>query len=1097
MPPILLEPLSAFAAAVSARLNQPLAGEPEEQLRAPLEKLLEEAGRLFGIPVICQGEFHIKDIGRPDYAVNCQDALCGYVEVKRPGKGVDPARYRGHDKRQWESFKALPNILYTDGNDWALYRNGELAWPVVRLCGDIAAAGKKAACGEDATALEALLRDFLEWQPVIQKGARNLARLLAPLCRLLRREVAKFLQEGNTDFSLLYSEWRETLFPGQSMEDFADAYAQTVTFSLLLANAEGGNVQILREAEAALAKSHLLLASALKIFTDNLRASYYPIALAVQQRIIAAIPPGGASSRERDPWLYFYEDFLAEYDPELRKKSGSYYTPVEVVQAMTRLAAEILKTRMGKTQGFAAPDVLTLDPATGTGTFLLGIIAETLAPVAQNLGPGAVAAYAEALARQLYGFELQVGPYAVAQLRLTRALQEYGASLPGDGVRLYLTDTLESPYGGTRYLSLLALALSEQHEKVARIKQSSPILVCIGNPPYHRHAAASAASRKESGGWVRWGDEDADGHYQPESALLSSFARPVINAGQGQQLANLYNLYVYFWRWALWKVFEQKLDTPGIVAFITASSFLEGPAFMGMRQALRGLCDDVWIIDLGGEGRGSRREENIFSIQTPVCITLAARYGKKEKDLPAAIHYTRIAGSGAEKLAGLGNITGFGSLDWQAASTGWQASFMPSGNGDYFSFPRLQDIFPWQQSGIKGGRTWIIGSDKELLERRWQSLFKNDNPEKKRELFKDSLPTAGGRAILDSPKGLFSEIRLEAMGNPGKREYEKIVPYGFRSFDRQYLLADARCLDRPRPSLWNSHSERQIYFATKFGQAVGKGPALTLSSAVPDMDYFCKRGAKDIMPLYRDAAAREANILPGLPEFLSRIYGEVVGAEDVAAYAYAILGQGFFTEKFQAELTSREIRLPLTKSGELFFRAAEIGRRLIWLHSYGERMIPEGARQGAIPPGKARCVKAVPGDAANYPNDFSHNEATGTLVVGDGEFAPVSTEIYNFEVSGLRVVQSWLNYRMRENYSRKSSPLDGIRPESWTLEYTEGLLRLLWILEATLASWPAQRELLEEILAGELLTSEELPEAPLEARSAPGVKKGDGQKKLL
>lgn len=1091
MPPVLLAPLADFAAAVSAKLKLPAAGEPEEQLRAPLEKLLEEAGALFGMPVLCRGEFRLKDIGRPDYAVYCRGVLCGYVEVKQPGKGADPDRYRGHDKRQWESFKALPNILYTDGNEWALYRNGERQGQIVRLAGDVASAGKKAAAAEAAANLEMLLRAFLAWEPVIPKGARNLARLLAPLCRLLRQEVAKFLKDGSAAFNLLYSEWRSTLFPRQGMELFADAYAQTVTFSLLLANAEGGSALDLREAEAALQKSHLLLASALKIFTDNLKPEYFPFSLSVLQRIIAAIPPGGVSSREQDPWLYFYEDFLAEYDPDLRRQSGSYYTPVEAVQAMTRLTAEILKERMGKTRGFAAPDVLTLDPAAGTGTFLLSIMAQTLAPVAESLGKGAVAGYADSLAERLYGFELQVGPYAVAQLRLTRAFQEYGASLPGGGVKIYLADTLESPYMRAEYPSLLALPLSEQHEAAARVKQAEPILVCMGNPPYHRHAAK--APRKEAGGWVRHGDEDSDGRHHPEAALLASFTKPVSEAGQGQQLANLYNLYVYFWRWALWKVFEQKMDTPGIVAFITASSFLEGPAFAGMRQALRKLCDDVWIIDLGGEGRGSRREENIFSIQTPVCVTFAARYGKRN-GAPASVHYTRITGSREEKLASLANITGFASLAWQEAPQGWQAKFTPAGQGGYFSFPLLRDIFPWQLSGIKSGRTWVVGSDKDLLEQRWESLFKNDEEEKKRQLFKDSQPTAGGRAILDSPKGLFSERRLEAIGKPGKRQYEKIVPYGFRSFDRQYLLADARCLDRPRPQLWHSHSERQIYFATKFAQAVGKGPALTLSSAIPDMDYFCKRGAKDIMPLYRDAAALDANIPPGLPELLGAAYGGAVTAEDVAAYVYAVLGQGFFTEKFQGELTSREIRVPLTKDRELFFRGAEIGRRLIWLHSYGERMIPQGQARGVIPSGSARCVKAVPGDAASYPNRFAYNESAKTLLVGQGEFAPVSPGVYWFEVSGLKVVQSWLSYRMRENSSRKSSPLDEIRPGRWTLEYTEELLRLLWILEATLASYPAQRALLEEILAGGLFLAEELPKAPAGAGSAPGVKKTGGQK---
>ena len=718
MPSALLSQLSAFAAEASVKLKLPGSGEPEEQLRGPLEKFLQDAGKVFGLHIGCKGEVHIKDVGRPDYAIYSNGALCGFVELKRPGKGADPNRYRGHDKTQWESFRALPNILYTDGNEWALYENGERRGPLVRLSGDIVAAGKKAVNQEDAAPLELLMRDFLTWHPLVPRDARALAKLLAPLCRLLREEVANSLKDAESPFNLLYAEWKATLFPGQSLERFADAYAQTVTFSLLLANAEGGNVLDLHNAEKALSAGHMLLAKALKIFTDNLHADELPISLAILQRIVAAIPPAGVKASDKDPWLYFYEDFLAVYDPKLRKDSGSYYTPVEAVRAMTRLTADILVERMGKTHGFAAPDVMTLDPASGTGTFLLSIIAETLDPIAEKMGPGAATSFADSLARHLYGFELQVGPYAVAQLRLSRALAEHGAQLPKDGPQVYLTDTLESPDIVPQFPSLLSRELSEQHKKAIAVKKEKRILVCIGNPPYDRHEATDAYNRKETGGWVRWGDKDSDDAYTPETALLESFVAPVRKAGQGGQLKNLYNLYVYFWRWALWKVFEQEKASPGIVAFITASSFLEGPAFAGMREMLRRLCHEVYIIDLGGEGRGARKEENIFNIQTPVCITLAVRYGKKDETQAAEVKYARIEGSREKKLAELSEIKDLAALHWHECPAGWAENFTPQQAGRYFSFPLLTDIFPWQHSGVQFKRTWPIASDKRTLEKR-------------------------------------------------------------------------------------------------------------------------------------------------------------------------------------------------------------------------------------------------------------------------------------------------------------------------------------------------------------------------------------------
>ena len=1076
--------LSDFAEQVSEKLRLPGSGEPEEQIRAPLEFLIWKAGQVLHKDVRAQGEVRIKNVGRPDYAFYCNGALCGYAEIKRPGKGARPEEYRGHDKEQWEKFQMLPNILYSDGREWSLYQHGSRVAGVT-LSGDVVNAGRAAVSEANAESFELLLQAFLSWQPVVPSDAAELAEILAPICRLLRGEVEEALKDEQSPFRLLYSEWQVTLFPGQSEARFADAYAQTVTFALLLANAEGGDVLDLRDAEQSLASEHALISKALKIFTDNLNPEEIPVSLGLLQRTVAAIPAGGWKGGGKDPWLYFYETFLAKYDRELKQNSGSYYTPVEVVQAMVRLTEEILMRKFGKTQGFASDGVMTLDPAAGTGTFLLGIVALSLQRIANKMGAGAAESYAEALGRQLYGFEIQVGPYAVAQLRLSRALTERRASLPTEGPNVYLTDTLESPDVTPQFPSLLSRELSTQHKMAIAVKKSTPILVCIGNPPYDRHGAADGKNLKETGGWVRWGDEDEYGRNHPERALLDDFARPVRESGQGVQLKNLYNLYVYFWRWALWKVFEQgAADAPGVVSFITASSFLEGPAFLGMRERMRRDCDEIWIIDLGGDGRGARTEENIFAIQTPVCITLAVRFGRRDADVPAKVHYARLRGNRREKLDALRGIVDFSSLTWKEVPSGWQAKMVPAGEGEYFSYPLLQDVFPWQQSGVKAGRTWVVGSDRELLKTRWKIILGADSPEERSKYFKDAPPSTGGCTIHSTPTGLFSSDHLEAVATASSDAlYEKIVCYGYRSFDRQYILADARCLDRPGPPLWKTCGTRQLYFATKFSQVTGKGPLLTLSADVPDLDYFCNRGSKDIIPLYRDAAATRPNILPGLLEMLSAAYGVEITAEAFAAYAYAVLAHTDFTARFHEELNSREVRLPLTRDAGLFARAEAVGRRLIWLHSYGERMIPEGVLSGDIPSGAARCVKAVP--AEEYPEDFSYNESTLELTVGQGIFSPVSPEVYDFEVSGLKVVQSWLSYRMKRRSGRKSSPLDDIRPQRWTAEYTAELLRLLWILEATLAEYPKQEELLDEILSGELFAASDLPDVPEEARKAP------------
>jgi predicted helicase len=222
---------------------------------------------------------------------------------------------------------------------------------------------------------------------------------------------------------------------------------------------------------------------------------------------------------------------------------------------------------------------------------------------------------------------------------------------------------------------------------------------------------------------------------------------------------------------------------------------------------------------------------------------------------------------------------------------------------------------------------------------------------------------------------------------------------------------------------------------------------------------------------------------------LSKIYGYMVGPHDFAGYIYCILAHSTYTRYFYDQLINREVRVPLTKDKKLFAKVSEFGKELIWLHTYGERLHDADHPAGQIPKGKAQCTKAVSDQESKYPNEFHYDETDKKLHVGDGEFAPVPLAVWEFEVSGLKVVQSWLGYRMRERSGKKSSPLDDIRPRTWTREFTRELLELLWVLEITIAGYPKQQQLLEAVLEGDLFTAAELPAVPDEAREAPKVKR--------
>lgn len=1079
----LFEPLQIFADQLTAKFSARSSGEPEDQLKSPVDQLFAAYGKIISCSIILKGESTLHSrLGRPDFAAHSDDLPVGYIELKAPGKGANPDLFKGHDREQWKRFQNVPNLIYTDGNEWALYRSGELAAKRIRLSGDIRTDGKKAVSEENAKALFQLFADFTAWMPIVPGKPKELAAFLAPFCRLIREEVIDSLKISSSPMHSLKTEIKALLFPDANDDQFADAYAQTVVFALLLGQMEGADVLDLHNTYDTLEHHHSLLSRSLEFLTDKEAQKEISASLSITQRVIHEIPPDvlQATSATKDPWLFFYEDFLASYDPKLRKEAGVYFTPLEVVRCQVRLIDEILQKQLGRNMGFVEAGVAILDPAAGTGTYLLGIIEHALARVAAEEGPGAIKGGARSLTHNLHGFEWMVGPYSVAQLRISQALTKQGITLPSTGPGIYLTNTLESPHTIPPAPPLFHRPIAQEHERALKVKESEHVLVCLGNPPYGRHEASSKDNKAFTGGWVRYGD------YQHKAApILEEFLKPARDAGYGVHLKNLYNLYVYFIRWSLWKVFEHKTATgPGILSFITASSYLDGDAFVGVREHMRRICDHIDIIDLGGKGRGTRRDENVFAIQTPVAIFVAWRKARPQPDIPATVRYTRIEGTREEKLAALDAIVSNGELKWETVSSAWQAPFRPIAKGKFTKWPSVTDLFPWQHTGVECKRTWPIAPSRETLAERWKELLKSQN---RSLVMKDT----GDRNAKLSQIDLFDDRqKLPAIESLQKdAPMQAIVKYGYRSFDRQYLLADNRIISRPRPPLWLVNTDRQLYITSLLTIPLGTGPGLTVCSYIPDRHHFSNRGQKDVIPLYRDAAANQPNILPGLLEVLNKAYGREITPEDFAGYVFGILAQPEYTRLFADELTGKEVRVPLTKDKKLFAKVSEFGKELIWLHTYGERLSDADHPAGRIPKGKAQCTKAVSDQESNYPNEFHYDETTKKLYVGDGEFAPVPLAVWEFEVSGLKVVQSWLGYRMRERSGKKSSPLDDIRPRVWTREFTRELLELLWVLEITVAGYPKQQQLLEAVLAGDLFTAAELPAVPDEAREAPKVKR--------
>jgi len=464
-----------------------------------------------GVSLVMVGETSLTSLGvRPDYAVDVAGARVGYVELKAPGRGVPTVwTPNKHEKDQWEKLRLLPNVLYIDGSLWALFRNGDLVGRVARLNGDLYKAGDKLAPLDGE--FTRVISDFLLWKPDPPRSLRQLVRSVAGLCKLLRTEVLEIIdresrgEERNKVFIELSRDWRRLLFPGLTHEEFADAYAQTVTFALLLARVEGIAFEgrSVGEIAAQLGKNHSLMGKALAVLTHD-AIEGRSVVVETLKRVIGAVDWDRISDSSTNAYLYLYEHFLEVYDSELRKQSGSYYTPNEVVSFMVRFVDDILRSRFGRQGGFAAEDVVVVDPAMGTGTYLLNIVDTVARTVEQEEGRGAIPGRLKNLFRRLIGFERQAGPYAVAELRLHQVLKStYGAEISERDQRIYVADTLDSPFDDTQLdLGSVYGLIARARREANRIKRETPVQVVIGNPPYRERA-------KGLGGWIEKGAENS------------------------------------------------------------------------------------------------------------------------------------------------------------------------------------------------------------------------------------------------------------------------------------------------------------------------------------------------------------------------------------------------------------------------------------------------------------------------------------------------------------------------------------------------------------------------------------------------------------
>ncbi|NLJ82620.1 MAG: N-6 DNA methylase, partial [Bacteroidales bacterium] len=625
----------------------------EHTFRGYLQNLIEEL-----VPTVSvTNEPKRQSCGAPDYILTQKDIPIGFIEAKDIGdKDLEGAKKTGN-KEQFDRYKAsLSNLIFTDYLDFHLYREGQFVTKIA--IGEVTEKGIKPIT-ENFEQFENLIKDFCTHIGQTIKSSKKLAEMMAGKARLLSDIIGNALtsDEENHQNSTLRDQkqaFKEILIHDITPKGFADVYAQTIAYGMFAARLHDSTLDTFSRQEAAelIPKSNPFLRKLfgyiagpdiddrIKWVVENLSEIF----LACDVKEI--LKNYGKSTKMEDPIIHFYEDFLSEYDPKLRKARGVWYTPAPVVNFIVRAVDDILKTEFNLPQGLADTSktnikvevqgkkieqevhkVQILDPATGTGTFLAEVVKNIYKKFEGQ--QGIWSNYVENhLIPRLNGFELLMASYAMAHLKLDLLLKETGFnSTSNQRLRIYLTNSLEEHHPDTA--TLFANWLSTEANEANLIKRDTPVMCVIGNPPYSGESA-------NKGEWIMKLMED----YKKEPGGKEKLKE------RNPKWIN--DDYVKFLRYG--QYFIEK-NGSGVLAFINPHGFLDNPTFRGMRWNLLKTYDKIYTIDLHGNAKKKETapdgsvDQNVFDIMQGVSINVFVKTGKKKSNELGKVYHFDLFGN--------------------------------------------------------------------------------------------------------------------------------------------------------------------------------------------------------------------------------------------------------------------------------------------------------------------------------------------------------------------------------------------------------------------------------------------------------------------
>jgi len=1014
--------------------------------------------------------------GAPDYIITRKEIPVGYIEAK----DIDTDLKHKSHKTQFDRYKhSLNNLIITDYLTFQLFENENLITSVT------IAKTEKNGIRADEMQFElfiGLIDRFVGYEGESILTSANLSKIMAAKARLMSKTIEEVLDEDSNSLKAEMSDdssligqlkaFKDVILHEMSHKEFADIYAQTIAYGMFAArfNDQSNTPFNRTKATQLIPHSNPFLR---KLFQEI-------VGFDVDERICWVADDMANlfnyvsideikkefDKTAHDPMIHFYETFLAEYDPALRKSRGVWYTPQPVVKFIVQAVDDILKEDFGLSEGLADTSkvkrvhdseqkgnkeekeyhkVQILDPATGTGTFLAEVVQNIYQRFRNNKGMWQ--GYAnEHLISRINGFEILMASYAMAHLKLDMLLQNTGYDPSNnERLRIFLTNSLEEPRTGSG--AQFAQWLGKEASEASRIKKEFPIMVVLGNPPYSGESQNKSKNNKLKN-WIERLVDD----YKLE---------PVVGSVRKLQEKNskwINDDYVKFIRFG--QYFINK-NGEGILAFVTNHSFLDSPTFRGMRWNLLKTFDKIYILDLHGNAKKKEtapdggKDENVFDIQQGVSINIFIETGQKQKNEFAKVFHSDLYGKRFDKYKFLLD-SNLQTIQWRELElTAPQYFFVTkdfSLQEEYNKGFSVQEMLPVNSLGLitKRDNLSISYSEKDLVSK--ISFFLDDsNPIQE-------VCNHFGIPLKDNDKWNAAVSRTNTKVQNVKEQIENIL---YRPFDIRKVFYNEYFVARQNKKVLGNlqHSNYAIIIGRQ-GQVVGSDGGwniVYITNSIADQNIFY-RGGGTVFPLYlypenKDQTRAYESKAPNLKPEMVKVFAEKVELQfdyekkfpplagagggsfapiDIFDYIYAVLHSPTYRERYKEFLKIDFPRVPYPENAAQFWKLVELGGKLRCLHLMEGVERQDGIADFNI---EGNCIVEKP----QYSPPLA-GAGGGCVYINDTQyFDNVPLVAWNFYIGGYQPAQKWLK-------DRKGRVLnfDDIRHYQkmiWVLVETEEVMR--------------------------------------------------------